>query len=140
MRTETDPVSDDEFVYRRVLKDYYNEFPSCPRDRINRLAFRPTDRDTEGLSVYRALFVHPKELDVDSEGRPGRYYIARLAVGAVREMALSITPDPAEGPQGHSLIPEIRTRLKGRDKSLSKEKQVALARLASEDIVYTPPN
>jgi hypothetical protein len=139
MVTEADPVSDDEYVYRRVLKKYYNEIPSWPGDRVDRLAFWPTDKDTEGLSVYRTLFVQPAELDIDREGRPGRYYVARLAVRALRKMGLSVVPNPARGPQGHSLIPEIRTGLRGQAKSLSKEKQVALARLAGEDIVYTPP-
>lgn len=139
MVTETDPVSDDEYVYRRVLKQYYNDIPSWPGDRVDRLAFRPTDKDTEGLSVYRAPFVQPAELDIDSEGCPGRYYVARIPVRALREIGLSVEPNPADGPQGHSLIPEIRTGLKGKDKESSKEKQVALARLASEFIVYTPP-
>lgn len=139
MVTEADPVSDDEYVYRRVLKQYYNDISSWPGDRVDRLAFRPTGKDTEGLSAYRTLFSRPAELDIDREGRPGRYYVARLAVRALRKMGLSVEPSPAEGPKGHSLIPEIRTGLSGRAKKLSKEKQVELARLAGEDIVYTPP-
>lgn len=140
MPNETDPVCDDEFVFRRVLKKYYDNCPSSPDARVDKLAFRPTDQDVDGLSVYRALFVSPDELDRDREGKPGRYYVARLAVRMIKEIGLSVRANPANGLAGHSLIPEIRNGLKGDDKKCSKELQFALARIASADIVYSPPD
>ena len=139
MPTQTDPVSENEYVYRKVLKQWHDAFPPFPDARIDRQAFRPTPDDTTGLSVSRALFVEPEQLDRDKNGNPGRYYIARLHVEKILGLGLSVEPDPMDWPPGHALIPEIRYGLKGQEKKWSKNIQLELARLASEDIVYAPP-
>lgn len=137
--TEENPVSDDEYVYRRVLRTWYYGSELSARDRVDRQAFQPTKKDINGLSVYRASFVQPEALDRDSAGDPGRYYVARLAVATIRELDLTVVPDPMQGLPSHALVPEIRDGLKGERKNWSKEMQLKLARLAGTDIVYSPP-
>jgi len=89
MPDETNPVSIDEYVYRRVLKRWY--YPVSPHsdDRVDRQAFRPTNRDLDGISVYRAMFTDPEKVARDNEGQLGRYCVARLSVKVISELGLS---------------------------------------------------
>jgi hypothetical protein len=139
MPSETDPVSDDEFVYRRVLKNWYDEYAPNPEDRVNRLAFRPTPEDVDGLSIYRAQFLDPEQLDRDGSGMHGRYYVACIPVRSLRALGLSVHPSPNKPLPGHCLVPEVNAGLRGEAKRRSKEVQLELARLAGKNIVYEPP-
>ena len=48
---EQDPVDEGEFVFRRVPRAYYDASLPIP---VQREAFRSTDKDPTGLSVFRA--------------------------------------------------------------------------------------
>lgn len=134
MTDQSDPVTADEVVFRRVAGNpsQYNpalEIPVTPG------AFNPSDQDVDGLSVFRALFTTPEE--ISSSGRkPNSYYVVRLLVGDIHALGLNVVADPREDqPPGHALIRELnkytkRTRL--------KELRLALAKLASKSVVLSP--
>lgn len=139
MPSENDPIEDDEYVYRRVLHTWCDLNSELLAHRIDRQVFHPTDKDKEGISLYRALFVTPVQVARDREGNLGRYFVVRLSVAQVRALGLSLKPDPQDGLRGHSLMSEIRHGLKGEEKKRAKELQLRLAELASADIVFVPP-
>jgi len=137
MEDELQPVDDGEFVYRRIHRQHFQPgIPSC----VLVTAFRPTDDDKSGLSVFRQRFVQPVDtlLSVKEEKRKD-HYVARLAVADLRKLGLSVVPDPDPlGPHGHSLIPELTTQAYHADKRRWKDLQEELAKLASADIVHRP--
>ena len=136
---ENDPINDDEFVLRRVvnLPDYYDPTLPAPT-RTN--AFRPTDDDLTGISVYREAFVSAEAV-ARAGGSEKGYYVARLPVAGIRALGLTVTPDPQPDLlPGHSLVPEINCiRYKiAVEKKRIKPLQERLARLADANIVLGP--
>jgi hypothetical protein len=135
---ERDPVDESEFVFRRIPRIYYDANLTIP---VQREAFRPTDKDTTGLSVFRAQFAQP--LDTLTGVDPAKakdYYVARLSVRDLRKLDLTVTPDPlADGPPGHAIIPELSWPAYQASKQSLKPILVELARLASSDIVHVAP-
>lgn len=108
MATESDPISDDEFVYRRIpismsWYDREKDLPPSPQ------AFRPhKERDKTGLSFYRANFVDPQTLAQNDRGR--QFYIAAFLVEDLRRAGLHIEPRPLPGDiPGHCEITDIRS-------------------------------
>jgi hypothetical protein len=84
MSQEEDPVGEDAFVLRRIHKDHFKAALATP---VLRLAFQPTKRDVDGLSVCRERFITAAQLA--AVGRtPGAYYVARLAVAALNSLSL----------------------------------------------------
>jgi hypothetical protein len=134
---EHQPVDETEFVYRRIHRVYYQADLPLP---IQPAAFRPTPNDTTGISVFRARLVQPAATlaNVDA-GKQNEYYVARLAVRALRNLGLTVVPDPVpNGPAGHAIIPELSWQSYQADKRRLKQVQLELARLASADIVHKP--
>jgi hypothetical protein len=130
---EQAPVDVTENVLRRVHKDHFDGTLRIP---FRPAAFKPTESDQDGLSVYRERFVSPSE--VASSGRiPGAYYVVRLAVQDLQRLNLSVVPTP--GPLiGHAVIPELNRAFYQREKQRSKDLQLELCRLASRAIVHVP--
>src|SRR5262245_62167982 len=107
MSEELEPVGDQEFILRRVHKSHYRDGLPTP---IQRVAFRPNENDTTGLSVYRARFVslYSDVLQAVREEKRGQYYISRLSVRALRRLSMTVVPDPnPEDIRGHCIIPEL---------------------------------
>ena len=103
---------------------------------IQRGAFVPNEKDTGGISVFRALFVTPEELDASGRD-PGNYYIAKFKVSTLETLGLSVAADPqADQPSGHCLIPELSLEMYKDEKKRSKEIQLELMRIA--EIVLQP--
>jgi hypothetical protein len=133
MGEEQLPVDVMENVLRRIHKDHFDGSLRIP---FRPAAFKPTESDSEGLSVYREQFVSPSE--VASGGRtPGVYCVVRLAVQDLRELNLSVVPTPGPLP-GHAVIPELNRGFYEAEKQRSKELQLELSRLASRAIVHRP--
>lgn len=134
MKSERDPVSLDEFVFRRIHRSHFKGNLPVP---VVRPAFQPNKHDTKGISMFREEFVSAPEL-ANAGRKPGEYYIARLSVRELKDrLDLSVVPDVDESqPPGHALIPEINTS-RMRDPR-SKELQRELAKLASKSIVHEP--
>src|SRR5690242_17880544 len=82
--------------------------PGC-RLSVRREAFRPSQGDTTGLSVFRARFVQPADTLANLDPTKARdYYVARPAVSALRALGLTVVPEPEPGgPPGHAIIPEL---------------------------------
>jgi hypothetical protein len=134
---EHQPVDEGEFVYRRIHRTYYQAGLPIP---IQLAAFRPNPSDTTGLSVFRAAFVQPEDTlaRLDASKR-NEYYIARIAVGDLQRLGLSVVPEPdPNGPRGHAVIPELSWQAYQADKQRLKRVLLELARLASTAIVHTP--
>lgn len=141
---ENSPVSDDESILRRIVnsEDYYNASLEVP---VTPTAFRPTSKDTSGISIYRRKFVEPQNV-ANAGTNPNGYYVAQLDVSDINQKGVTAIPvpldetDPSYLP-GHSEIPEINCedyKASKENKKKIKALQVELAILASKDIIYTP--
>ncbi len=134
---ENDPVDEDEYVYRRLPRAFYDASLPIP---VQGLAFRPSNSDTTGLSVFRARFAHPLDtLTAIDPAKANDYYVARIAVSALRNLGLAVEPDPIiGGPLGHAIIPELSWPAYQSRKNDLKVVLVELAKLASADIAHRP--
>src|SRR5437879_4314924 len=134
---EHEPVAETEFVYRRIHPNFYN-----PALRVAVLpeAFRPSRNDTTGLSVLRERFAQPQDTLANRDPAKVRgYYVARLSVRELRNLGLTVLPDPvASGPPGHAIIPELSWQAYDAEKKRLKQVQFDLAKLASADLVHQP--
>lgn len=79
MGSGSEPISDDELLYRRVPIRWYDPSTGRPFDE----AFAPhKENDLTGLSVSRAKY---KSIEQAARGMPGkRYYVATLRAGDLR--------------------------------------------------------
>lgn len=138
MKTQSDPVTEDEFVLRRipVRTQYVDEALPQP---VQRLAFAPdSERDKKGLSVFRALFTTATDLSARGKS-PAGYLVVSLAVRDLIELGMSVVADPQEDQlPGHALIPDLGYDAKVSDPTRSKELQDRLAELASKRIILRP--
>lgn len=136
MTDQHDPVSPDEYVFRRIPKDKHRYDPSLPEP-VTRVAFEPNEKDIDGISIFRALFVSAESVAAAGLGRNG-YCIARLLVRDIIALGLTVISDPHDQLPGHSLIPELAfQRANAKEtKPKSKEYQRALAKLAGKSIVF----
>jgi hypothetical protein len=97
---ESDPVDDNEFVYRRIHPRFYD-----PALRVSVLleAFRPNRNDATGLSVVRAQFAQPQDCLPPDPAKSAGYLVARLVVSDLQSLGLTIEPEPIPGgPPGHA--------------------------------------
>ena len=134
---ENDPVNQDEFVFRRIHRSFFD--PSLPIP-VLFPAFRPNQNDGAGISLFRELFVRPEGTlaNVDAAKR-GDYYVARLAVQSLLQLSLSVRPDPIPGgPLGHVVIPELTWPDYVAGKPRWRPTILELAKLASAAIVLAP--
>ena len=140
--TENDAVQDDELVLRRVLNQADIIDLSLPKP-VQRIAFRPTDQDDTGISIFRSLFATPDEV-ANRGTNPKGYYIVELPVNELMAIGLEVVPDPRDDqPKGHSLIPKLNCLHDVFDKKQSKILQLKLAQIVNKNIisrlVYSPP-
>jgi hypothetical protein len=135
MKDEWDPVTDDEYVYRRVLAIHVDESLPMP---VAVAGLGPSKDDQRGISVYRAAFVTPEDLDRGGR-RSGEYYVVRLRVGDIRNQGMDVISDPMEPLPGHALIPEIRFGLKGDGKKRLNRLRLCLAQLATHPTLVLKP-
>lgn len=135
MKDELAPLTDNEYVYRRVLAKDVNEDLPYP---VSTAAFHPSCKDTDGISVYRADFTTPSE--IDSAGpRSGEYYVVRLRVADIRRKGkMDVVPQPMPPLRGHAVIPQIRDGLKGSEKQARRELQADLSELANHAFALKP--
>ena len=136
---EHDPVSPDEYVLRRVPTCWFNK--SALIEPVQRVAFAPNlERDVEGISVFREIFVTPNEVARYGPKGLNGYYVVRFLAADIFALGLSIIPDPQEDqPQGHTVIPGLNSAsMSGGNKQRAKELQYELAKLGSRNIAYSP--
>jgi hypothetical protein len=124
------PVQPDEYVFRRIPLVYFNPHNPIP---IKLEAFRPTDRDSTGISVFRERFVTTEQImaGIDPAKRQG-IILVRLPVSEIVNLGLTVVPDPDL--PGHSLIPKLNSADYTARKIHWKEIQYRLAVIASEEL------
>ena len=120
-----DPITDEELLYRRIPAQWFD--PDLKE--VNSAAFAPhKERDTSGLSVWRAKF---KSLEEVARGQPGKiYYVAVLNVADLIAAGIRVVPQP-DVPGGydiaHAELPDLNSTIRKDSKTI--ETTMALARL-----------
>ena len=103
MGNGTEPIADEELLYRRVPEStgWFS-----PATGLSPQAFAPhKTSDATGLSVVRAKF---KSVEEAAKGRPGKsYYVAVLRAGDLRRHGIEIVPRPLPGDEGHAELPDL---------------------------------
>src|SRR3989442_13542480 len=100
----TEPIGDDELLYRRVPASLNLYDPTAVPNLLPD-AFRPNANDTSGLSVHRAKY---KSVEQAARGRAGKqYYVVILRAGDLRAKGIEVSPRPLEGDPGHAEIPGL---------------------------------
>lgn len=136
MKAETDPITDDEWLLRRVRVE---KFRTDKVPVISPNAFEPRikgrDPDTDGISLYRAAcLADPSEVLVTIfPERRHEYGIVRISVSLLRSLQLSVESKPDERIKGHVVIPELNSADYESDKSRFTPIKERLATMASED-------
>lgn len=103
---------------------------------VQRVAFEPSKRDVDGISVFRELFLSAADLAKAGTSNNG-YCVARLRVSDLIALGLTVVPDPRnDQPPGHAILPELSISEHNRDKQKCKDIQRRLAQLASKNIVF----
>ena len=96
----TEPIADDELLYRRVPVIWHDQTHG-----LNAQAFSPRKDDDTGLSVSRAKYKTP---DDAAKGQPGRsYYLAVLHAGDLRQIGIEVEPRPLPEDPGHAELANI---------------------------------
>ena len=102
----TEPVDEDEPIYRRVpaKSGYYKPGPT---PRLSPKAYKPLSMDTDGLSLTRArLVTGPAE--AGAMGYQGKdYYVLELLASDIQSCGLTIQPNPQPDDKSHAIIPEL---------------------------------
>ena len=101
----TEPVADDEILYRRVpiSPEYFNPQAS---EHPTPLAFNPHKKDTTGLSVYRAKYKTAEQVAKNDRGKS--YYVAEMKVKDLRVHKLRVEPKPIQpDDRGHAELPDL---------------------------------
>ncbi len=96
----TEPISDDELLYRRVATVWYPP--------LNARVFAPHQKnDATGLSVSRAKY---KSIEDAGRGQAGKsYYVAILRAGDLRTAQIAAVPRPISGDPGHAELPDLNS-------------------------------
>jgi hypothetical protein len=124
----SEPITDDEIVYRRVSEKsgWYN-----PIDRsIAWEAFRPNKKDTEGVSVWRAKYKSTAQVAAIQARSEGRYYVIALLAGKLRLAGVTLEPTPIYG-LGHASLVNLNTEHYATRKNAVRE----LANLIAAELV-----
>jgi len=144
MKSEDDPITDDEWILRRVRADMYqtNGFPFLsPR------AFEPRtggrEPDTDGISVYRASCLS-HVADVLAEIPPDKLAaigLVRVLVAHIQSLGLSLTPKKTNVP-GHCVIPELDAKCQKEQRTRADQfaHQLAVFGSRPEAIALVPPS
>lgn len=145
MTDQSDPVSGDEYILRRVPHIPQNPwiFPDSPQP-VDKLAFRPTDDDEGGISVFRELFVSAEEIAArNREGKGKECWVLRIRVSDLLGFPISVevVPDPLEGDglPGHSLIPQLNTDLRKNNRRTCGDLQQRIASVLTNDDIVSQP-
>lgn len=136
MKNEAEPITDDEWLLRRVHRDAFKNDRSpthSPR------AFAPRtkgkDPDDEGISLYREACLESvgQVLANVSEEKRGDNGIVRIQVKDIKELGLTVRADHDDRVPGHVVIPELNASAYANSKSSLTPTLEHLASICSED-------
>ena len=148
MKLETDPITDDEWLLRRVPKDRFRT-DKTPVISLN--AFEPRiegpkvrDPDTDGISLYREACLTAPDVVLTTLAldKQPNYGIVRLQVAFIKSLKLTVEIKLDDRILGHVVIPEMNS-MRYEDKQIKesiKQNMLKLAEEASkiENIVREP--
>ncbi len=100
----SEAVEDHETLFRRipVACGFYDPLLDAKPSPI---AFRPTQQDRTGLSIYREKY---KSIEQVGCGRAGKkYFVAVLNAGDLRQLGMDVVPRPLENDPGHCEIADL---------------------------------
>lgn len=135
-----------EYFYRRIpnILNYVKRELPIP---IQPAAFHPRkpnaripgDKgDYDGISVYRARKISARRVAKRGTNENG-YYVARIKLEEFQKLGLHVVPDETHDDiPGHSLIPDMNCNYSPLDKRQTRSLQVALAKIASRNLVFEP--
>ena len=136
MKSEADPITEDEWLLRRVYKD---RFRSEKVPVISPSAFEPRiksrEPDDDGISLYReaCLFSPEDVLTNVADHKRDSFGIVRLPVRAFYDLGLTIESKPDDRIPGHVVIPGLSASAFAASKQSLTPILLGLARLASEE-------
>jgi hypothetical protein len=136
MKSEDDPITDDEWLLRRVRVEKFrtNKLPV-----ISPNAFEPRiggrDPDTDGISLHRAACLADlsEVLASIAPERLHEYGIVRIQVSFLKSLNLSVVSKPDDRVKGHVVIPELNADDYQSDKARFTPIKDKLATEASKD-------
>ena len=136
IKSETEPVTPDEFVIRLIWHFNYTVGMPLP---ISYKAFAPKKDEIDGISVFRAACIaDPVDvLAVIDPDKRNLYCVALLNVGDIENLGLSVQSAPIDRISGHAVLPELNIVSRKADPKLA-EIQKELAILANKYIVRVP--
>ncbi len=118
MANETEPITDDELLYRRVpaSTQWYDPTTGV----LNAQAFAPhKHRDATGLSVVRAKH---KSIEEAAAGQSGKtYYVAVLRVADLRDSGIEVIQTPPDDP-AHAELPSLNGGNRKADETLERQR------------------
>jgi hypothetical protein len=142
MKEESDPITDNEWLLRRVHRNI------MPGGIVTEAAFTPRikgkarDPDTNGISLYReSCLVDPTdilaEVPADKRNAVG---IVRVSVALLKSLGLTVRTDHDDRVNGHVVIPELNASDYEANKAAFTFVKVQLAEQANEpdNIVKRP--
>ena len=140
MQSESDPITDDEWLLRIVWRPRFTEGipPISPKTFEPRVSGHHPDED--GISLFReACLQAPTDvLEVVQEAKRGENGIVRISVALIKSKGLSVQASPIETIPGHVVIPELNSLDFKANKSKYNAARFALAEEASQHIVKRP--
>lgn len=115
-------VRSDEEVLRRVPKSFYPD-PEQPQ-RPQWQTFRPREDEETGISVDRRELTTLTDASYNPE-RTKQSHLARLSVGSIHQINLSVIADELRTNPAHALIPEINASYYTDKKSKKRMQKLA---------------
>lgn len=143
MKAESEPISDDEWLLRRVPGDRFRteKVPLISPNAFEPRNSKARDPDWDGISLYRqACLELPDEiLEVLAEDKRKFTGIVKIQAGELRRLGLDIISSPGTI-KGHVVIPQLNTRDYFADKEKYTDLKLEIAKLASrpDSIVKSP--
>lgn len=126
MESGSEPVDDDELLYRRIPESlgWYDRATGI----LSAEAFGPhKTRDATGLSLARAKY---KSIEEAALGQPGKsYFVAVLRAGDLRQQGIEIVPRPDVGAgqwdPAHAELPDLNSEVRKADHTLEQQRILA---------------
>ena len=117
----SEPIADDEIVYRRVsdTSGWYD--PNSDRP-VAWAAFRPNEKDLDGISVWRAKYKSPAEVAATQARPERRYFILVLRAARLRESGIEVKPSPQLGGPGHATLANLNKEQYERDRDIRSDR------------------
>ena len=135
MKPETDPITDDEWLLRRVRVE---KFRPGDTPAITLGAFEPRvkgrDPDVDGISLYResCLAAPDDVLATVAHEKRHEYGIVRIPVTLLKSLQMSVLSRPDQRILGHVVVPEMNSADYEANKSAFALIKERLATVASE--------